>query len=165
MTRLFWIGVLGLAMLEIALVYFIMPMPGSQRMRSIEFAHAMYTWRWIGRAAFGAMVLAGIAPAWRTSGRAKWLMPAALLAVAGIVYAFNFQMSADHMFLQPKMLRKEPASRNTVARERLVVGIEVKSVASGTTSGMSAFQTQFNPDRVLLVDCAREIHVRNKDLW
>lgn len=129
MKRLFWIGVLGLAMLEIALVYFIMPMPGSQRMRSIEFAHAMYTWRWIGRAAFGAMVLAGIAPAWRTSGRVKWLMPAALLAVAGIVYAFNFQMSADHMFLQPTTLRMEPASRSTVARERLVVGIEVNGQA------------------------------------
>ena len=129
MKRLFWIGVLGLAMLEIALVYFIMPMPGSQRMRSIEFAHAMYTWRWIGRAAFGAMVLAGIAPAWRTSGRVKWLMPAALLALVGIVYTFNFQMSADHMFLQPKMLRMEPASRNAVARERLVVGIEVNGQA------------------------------------
>ena len=129
MKRLFWIGVLGLAMLEIALVYFIMPMPGSQRMRSIEFAHAIYTWRWIGRAVFGAMLLAGIAPAWRTSGRVKWLMPAALLALVGIVYTFNFQMSADHMFLQPKMLRMEPASRNAVARERLVVGIEVNGQA------------------------------------
>jgi predicted AAA+ superfamily ATPase len=32
-----------------------------------------------------------------------------------------------------------------------VVGIEVKSVAGSSTSGMGAFQSQFNPDRVLLV--------------
>lgn len=32
-----------------------------------------------------------------------------------------------------------------------VVGIEVKSVVRGNTSGMRAFQSQFSPDRVLLV--------------
>ena len=32
-----------------------------------------------------------------------------------------------------------------------VVGIEVKSVAGSSTSGMGAFKSQFNPDRVLLV--------------
>ncbi len=32
-----------------------------------------------------------------------------------------------------------------------VIGLEVKSVAAQTTSGMSAFQKAFNPDKVLLI--------------
>ncbi len=38
MRRLFTIGTLGLLLTEIANVYFIMPMPGSQQMRSIDAA-------------------------------------------------------------------------------------------------------------------------------
>ncbi len=129
MKRLFWVGVLGLIALEIALVYFIMPMPGSQRMRSIELAYQLYTWRWAGRVLFGAMILAGTRPAWNSTGFVKWLVPAALLTVAGVAYAFNFQMAADHMFLQPTTLLMEPASKNKVAADRLVVGIEYKGQA------------------------------------
>ncbi len=129
MRVLFWSGVLGLGLLEVALVYFIMPMPGSQRMRSIELAYLLYTWRWVGRALFGAMIVAGLRSAWRSVGRAKWLVPPALLAVAGIVYAFNFQMAADHMFLQPNTLTMLPASANKVAGDRLVVGIELNGEA------------------------------------
>ncbi len=129
MKLVFWIGVLGLAALEIALVYFIMPMPGSQRMRSIELAYTLYTWRWAGRALFGAMLLAGVLPVWRSVGRARYLVPVALLAVGGIAYAFNFQMAADHMFLQPRMLRMASASANKVAADRLVVGFELNGQA------------------------------------
>lgn len=42
MRFLFWPGVIGLAPLEVGLVYFIMPLPVSQRMRSIELAYALY---------------------------------------------------------------------------------------------------------------------------
>ena len=129
MKVVFWIGAIGLAVLEIALVYFIMPMPGSQRMRSIELAYALYQWRWAARAVFGLMVLAGVMPAWRTPGRLKYLVPAALLAVAGVTYAFNFQMAADHMFLQPTVVNMQPASANKVAPDRLVVGIEMDGQA------------------------------------
>ncbi len=125
MKRVFWCGIIGIGILEIALVYFIMPMPGSQRMRSLELAYAVYTWRWPARALLGAMLLAGVSSAWRTPGRGKWLVPPALLAVAAITYAFNLRMAADHMFLQPKTLSMLPASTSTVARDRLVVGIEL----------------------------------------
>ena len=129
MMVVFWIGAIGLAVLEIALVYFVMPMPGSQRMRSIELAYALYQWRWAARAVFGLMVLAGVMPAWRTPGRLKCLVPVALLAVAGVTYAFNFQMAADHMFLQPTVVNMQPASANKVAPDRLVVGIEMDGQA------------------------------------
>ena len=64
MTWLFWLGTVALAVLEFLLVYFIMPLPGSQRMRSIEFAYALYSWRWALRASCGAMVALGVRSAW-----------------------------------------------------------------------------------------------------
>ena len=101
MKFLFWLGVVGLAVLEVALVYFIMPMPGSQRMRSIDLAYVLYTWRWPLRALFGALALIGVVPVWRSAGKTKWIAVVSLLAVCALAYEFNFQMSADHMFLQP----------------------------------------------------------------
>ena len=32
-----------------------------------------------------------------------------------------------------------------------VIGLEVKSGAAGSTSGMTAFKNKFNPDKVLLI--------------
>ena len=55
MRRLFALGVTGLLLTELANVYFIMPMPGSQQMRSIDAAYAVYRWRWELRAIFGVM--------------------------------------------------------------------------------------------------------------
>jgi Protein of unknown function (DUF3179) len=129
MKWLCWGGLLGLMLLEIALVYFIMPMPGSQRMRSIELAYALYSWRWALRGLFGVMALAGVRAAWQPSGRTRWLLVPSLLAVAAITYVFNFRMAADHMFLQPRTLIMRPASANTVAGDRLVVGIELDGEA------------------------------------
>ena len=46
MRLAFLIGVLALVLFELANVWFIMPLPFSQRVRSIDFAYALYTWRW-----------------------------------------------------------------------------------------------------------------------
>ena len=45
MKKIFLIGVIGLIVFEIANVYFIMPMPGSQQMNSIGAAYFFYKWR------------------------------------------------------------------------------------------------------------------------
>jgi hypothetical protein len=126
---LFYVGALLLTLFEIANVYFIMPMPGSQRMRSIELAYLLYTWRWAVRGVAGVLMLAGLVAAWRASGWRRWLAPVSLVLVLGVTYLFNFRMAADHMFLQPTVVRVEPAARNTVAMDRLVVGIEVDGQA------------------------------------
>jgi hypothetical protein len=124
MKKLFYLGVLGLVCFEVARVYFIMPMPGSQRMRSIDVAYALHTWRWVFRVAFGALIAAGLRPAWRAPGRRR-LAPAALLVAGGVAYLMNYQMSADRMFLAPTSLDMQPASRNRVEMKRLVVGVEL----------------------------------------
>jgi len=45
MKKLFYLGITLLVLFELANVFFIMPMPGSQRMSSIDLAYALYSWR------------------------------------------------------------------------------------------------------------------------
>lgn len=125
----FFVGIGLLVLFEIANVYFIMPMPFSQRARSIDIAYRLHSWRWIFRAVFGAMIVAGAAPAWRVSGWRRALVPISLVIAALIAYAMNFPMSADYMFLAPTSLVMQPAERNSVKMSRLVVGIEMAGEA------------------------------------
>ena len=129
MKRLFYVGISLLVLFEIANVYFIMPMPGSQRMASIDLAYLLYTWRWLFRAIFVVMIVAGAASAWRTPGRRKIAVPVLLVLAAGVVYALNFQMAADRMFIAPKSVRMVPADRNKVDTGRLIVGIDINGQA------------------------------------
>ncbi len=129
MKKLFYCGVGLLVLFEVANVYFIMPMPGSQRMASIDFAYLLYTWRWLFRAIFAAMIIAGAPSAWRVPGRTRFAVPALLVVAAAIVYVFNFQMAADRMFIAPKSVVMAPADRNKVEMNRLVVGIDINGEA------------------------------------
>jgi hypothetical protein len=125
----FVIGAMGLVLFELANVYFIMPLPYSQRMRSIDLAYALYSWRWLARVVFGAMVLMGLPSMWRAGGWRRWAMPLALSATALVVYLTNFKMAADVMFLMPRRVTMVPAAANRVEKNRLVVGVEVNGDA------------------------------------
>ena len=129
MRKLFYLGISLLVLFEIANVYFIMPMPGSQRMASIDLAYLIYTWRWLFRAIFAAMIVAGAASAWRAPGRKGFVVPALLVVAAAVVYVLNFQMAADSMFIAPKSVVMVPADRNKVDTARLVVGIDINGEA------------------------------------
>lgn len=124
---LFATGIAASIVFELANVWFIMPLPGSQRMRSLEVAYAIHAARWPARALCAALVAGGAIALWRAGpgGRARWGVPAALALAAAVAYVVNFRMAADHMFLQPTTLALEPSSRNTVALDRLVVGIAI----------------------------------------
>lgn len=114
---------------ELLAVWLIMPLPGSQRMRSIDVAYAVYQWRWPVRVVLGALLLVGVAPAWRAVGWRRWMAPAALAAVGVVAYVTNFVMAADQMFKQPTVLTMLPAATNKVKLDRLVVGIELDGQA------------------------------------
>ena len=58
MKKVFYLGLIGLFLFEIANVYFIMPMPGSQEVNSLDVAYFLYTWRWFFRVLFILMILA-----------------------------------------------------------------------------------------------------------
>jgi hypothetical protein len=122
MKKLFYTGVIGIILFEVANVYFIMPMPGgSQEINSIDWAYTLYNWRWLFRGLLFLLLVAGAKTAF--SGP-KWLPIAALLLSGGIAYATNFSMAADTMFYQPKSLILKNAAENSVEKDRLVIGVE-----------------------------------------
>ena len=90
----FYIGLAGLLFFEIAQVYYIMPMPGSQRIDSLDFAYQLYLWRWYFRGVFGALALIGSRQSFQSS---RWLALAALLVAAAVAYVTNFVMTDEIM--------------------------------------------------------------------
>ena len=128
MKKIFWIGLLGLLAFEIANVYFIMPMPGSQQMNSIDAAYFLYKWRWIFRVLFGLMILVGLFKSnWHRKW--KWLLIIPVGIMAAVIYMANFKMAADAMFKQPKQFLLANADKNKVDSNRLVIGVSINGEA------------------------------------
>lgn len=123
MKKLFYIGLIALALFEVLNVYLIMPMPGSQRMNSISIAYFLYSWRWLFRAAFVLMIVAGSIPAFNTKRR--WLPLLAIIPVLVIIYMFNFRMTADHMFCEPATLVFKSKAENTLSDSSVVIAVEI----------------------------------------
>src|SRR4026208_344882 len=122
MKKYFWLGLIGLLIFEIANVYFIMPMPGSQQMNSIDLAYFLHKWRWIFRGLFAAMIIIGL---FRPQWERKWLLFFPIAIVAAIVYMANFVMAADAMFRQPDQLLLVSAASNKVDSNRLILGVSI----------------------------------------
>jgi Protein of unknown function (DUF3179) len=120
MKKLFYFGLIGLLLFEVANVYFIMPIPGSQKMNSIDLAYFLYKWRWFFRIAFALLLLVGL---FKANWKRKWTVVIPLLIVAAAIYMTNFVMAADHMFYQPKKLLLVNAANNKVDNNRLIIGI------------------------------------------
>lgn len=130
MKKFFYIGLFGLILFEIANVYFIMPMPGSQQMNSIDFAYFLYSYRWFFRILLLCMLVVGAQQVFTKSGKAGIITAGILLlATGGIAYATNFMMAADSMFRQPKNLQLKDAASGKADSSRLVLGIEYKGMA------------------------------------
>ncbi|HKO77824.1 MAG TPA: DUF3179 domain-containing (seleno)protein, partial [Flavobacterium sp.] len=121
--KIYYFGILGLLLFEIANVYFIMPMPGSQEMNSIDLAYFLYSWRWIFRIVFILMVLYGFKSAFQKS---KIFSLIFLVIAIGIGYATNYVMAADSMFHQTNNLKMSDASKSKVDTSRIVIGITYK---------------------------------------
>src|SRR6185369_4916291 len=126
MKKIFWFGLIGLLLFEIANVYFIMPMPGSQQMNSIDLAYFLYKWRWIFRVLFAAMIFFGL---FKSQWKRKWLLFFPIAVVAIVIYMANFKMAADAMFKQPKQLLLVNAASNKVDSNRLVLGVSINGEA------------------------------------
>ncbi len=120
MKKTFYIGLIGLILFEIANVYFIMPMPGSQQMNSIDLAYFLYKWRWVLRGLFAGMILIGLL---KTNWKHKWTLAIPLLLLAVVIYMANFNMAADHMFYKPNTIVMATAAGNKVDSNRLVIGV------------------------------------------
>lgn len=140
MRNLFYTALIGLSLFEILKVYFIMPMPGSQRLNSIEVAYFLHTWRWVFRMVFLVLALAGSYHAFRV--KMKWIPALAMLFTAAVFIFFNFKMMADKMFLQPENVVLKNLQENKVLGSRLVIGIENKGEAKAYPIQFLAYHHQ-----------------------
>lgn len=124
MKKLFYIGAVGIVLFEILNVYFIMPMPGSQRMNSLDLAYFLYSYRWFFRVVLGLMVVAGASSAFKSS---KWIPVVVAIVALVVIYMFNFKMVADQMFKQPANLVFKAQSENQLSDSSVVVGVEINN--------------------------------------
>ena len=127
MKKLFYTGIICLALFEVANVYFIMPMPGgSQEINSIDLAYTLYSWRWIFRGIFAILIILGLKSVFFNK---KWLPIIALFLLSVIIYMTNFYMAADAMFYQPKTLAVKDINENNVTIDRLIIGVTFEGQA------------------------------------
>jgi len=127
MKKLYYTGLIMFALFEIANVYFIMPMPGSQRLDTVELAYFLYANRWIFRILCVVLITLGAIFAFRT--KRKWIPGASALPVLIVIYILNFRMTADRMFLQPKNLVFKSKRENILTDSSLVVSVNHQGVA------------------------------------
>jgi hypothetical protein len=122
LKKIFYSGIILVILFEILNVYFIMPMPGSQEIKSIDIAYFLYTHRWYFRIACGIMIFSGLISAFNKKFR---ILPAlSLVAAIAVIYLFNFMMNAESMFRQPEKLTLKPKVENLVGDSSLVICIE-----------------------------------------
>ena len=97
-----------------------MPMPGSQRMNSINIAYFLYKWRWVFRVLFVLLLMYGL---FKSNWKRKWVLIIPVILLALVLYMVNFKMAADHMFYQPKQKIMSTVLNNKVDTNRLVIGV------------------------------------------
>ena len=122
MKKVFYIGLIGLVAFEFLKVYFIMPLPGSQRMDSLGLAYFLHLHRWIFRGCMGLMILLGIRAAFHI--QRKWIWWSSFLLSLVLVWLLNFQMTAENIFQQPASLIFSAREGNAVDEESLVLSVE-----------------------------------------
>jgi len=122
MKRLFYIGLIGIILFEVMKVYFIMPFPGSQRMNSLDFAYFLHSYRLGIRSLFVLLIVIGALKAFQV--KRKWIPGLVTVIMLVVVYYFNFKMTADSIFKEPKVLTFQPKAGNLLKDSSMVVGVE-----------------------------------------
>ena len=122
MKKAFYAGLAGLALFEIARVWLIMPLPGSQRIESLDAAYFLHIYRWLFRIPFLLMIALGSRTAFQT--QRKRMPAAASLAALAVAWLFNFQMTAERMFQQPRSLVFLPKGESKVDEESVAIAVE-----------------------------------------
>ncbi|MFD1141359.1 DUF3179 domain-containing (seleno)protein [Larkinella insperata] len=127
----FILGILLLAALEVAKVYFIMPMPGSQEADTIDLAYWIHQHIWLLRT-LGWLLVAyptyGLLADHRRGGR-RIAVLALLFGYGVVIYLFNFRFLADKMFYQPKETVMLDLRSNKIPVNKVVLGLVVNGQA------------------------------------
>ncbi len=121
MKKLFYLSVFGFILFEVANVFFIMPLPGSQEMNSLGLGYFLYKSRWVFRVLLGAMAIVGLKSALAAS-RIRTIV--ALLIAGVMAYGMNFELAANAMFHDIKSKNMVALAQNQVDPSRIVLGVE-----------------------------------------
>lgn len=125
MRKIWFLSALSLLAYEWLRVYFIMPMPGSQKVNSLEWAYDLYQYRWVIRLLLIVVIAVFFTRVWPKFR----ISSLSLLILIGVsTYLTNFPMSADTMFLTMNDTRWEKSQGNKIELDRLVLGVEQNGV-------------------------------------
>lgn len=101
-----------------------MPFPGSQQADTIDLAYFIHQYIGYFRA-IGLLIL--IYPLWKSfsngSKLTKFILGGFTLLWLGVIYMFNFQLTADHMFYQPKNKTFTNGKDSKITKDKLVIGV------------------------------------------
>lgn len=129
-AALLYLGLFLLIFVEVIRVYFIMPFPGSQQINSIQFAYWLdQQINWV-RLILWLVILYPAFKIFRGERRwSKWILGLVFLIYGGVFWLFNFRFLADKMFYQPSVVQFKSGSANSIAKDKLVIAIELNGEA------------------------------------
>ena len=123
MKKAFYLGLVALVLFEFFKVYFIMPFPGSQRMNSLDFAYFLHSYRWPIRIVLLVLLVVGARSAFQV--KRKWVPAVFTLLLLVVGYYFNFKMTAEKIFKEPKQLVFKPKGENILGDSTVVVAVSL----------------------------------------
>lgn len=130
--RTFWLYLILalLFLLEVSGIYFIMPFPGSQQQNSLDFAYWLYrNSTWIRELLLVMLVLSAYQFFRLSNHKAKWIAGIVLGLYGLALGTIQLKMRADKMFYEPRHLQLAKIEKNTVAPEKLVIGVVINGEA------------------------------------
>ncbi|MCH8329911.1 MAG: DUF3179 domain-containing protein [Bacteroidetes bacterium] len=121
------LGFLLLLSIEAVFIYLVSPFPGSQEMTdTVEFAHTLFQYRILLRAAGGLMVATALWYYIKPVSRWKLMGLGLMLVVYSTVfYLANYPMAAEYMFKIPENKVLLSVADNQVNLERVVMGLHL----------------------------------------
>lgn len=140
MKKFFYIGIIGLALFEVFKVWFIMPLPGSQEMDTLEMAYFVHKWRWVFRGIFVALALMGLKAV--STDKRLWVGILTTFISLTAIFLFNYKMTADNMFSPPKNLKMAGKAENKLNDSVVVIGVDYNGEARAYPIRFIAFHHQ-----------------------
>ncbi|NCT95538.1 MAG: DUF3179 domain-containing protein [Chitinophagaceae bacterium] len=130
-TFLLAAGFVLLFVSEILRVYLIMPFPGSQQANTIDLAYWLANNIWWLRLIALVLIAYPALHLFKQSGKQwkKIALVILLLVYAAVFYMIHYQLEADVMFYQPGNKKFAQGKANTVAPDKLVLGIVINGEA------------------------------------
>lgn len=123
---LFFVGLILLILIEIGRVYFIMPLPGSQKNETLELAYFLHTYINYLRI-LGILLIALLA--YKLMKQPKLWLKSLVIALAifwvVVVFMFNFRMKADKMFYEPETKILASVADNKIPSRQLILGVSI----------------------------------------